>query len=134
PGVQDLGYGLHRALLPLLFAVVIAAAAQRDLDGRRSWLRRPTMVRLGHWSYAFYLVHATIVQLLILRLGPRPAGNINLLWLLAVSVAAVATSAALYLLVEHPLESWLRSKQKIRRSPDVVVRPSRPATAGAEPV
>jgi len=130
--VQDLVFGLHRALLPLLFAFVIAAAAQRDLDGRRSWLRRPTMVRLGHWSYAFYLVHATIVQLLILRLGPRHPGNVNLLWLLAVSVMAVAASAALYHLVEHPLESWLRSKQQSRRTPDVVVHPPRPATTGAE--
>jgi len=131
--MQDLVYGLHRALLPLLFAGVIAAAAQRDLDGRRSWLRRPTMVRLGHWSYAFYLVHAAIVQLLVLRLGHRPPGNINLLWLLAVSVMAVAASAALYLVIEHPLESWLRSKQKSRRTPDVVVHPPRPATTGAEP-
>ncbi|MDP9241021.1 MAG: acyltransferase, partial [Actinomycetota bacterium] len=131
--MQDLAYGLHRALLPLLFAGVIAAAARLDLEGRPSWLRRPTMVRLGHWSYAFYLVHATIVQLLILRLGPRPPGNINLLWLLAVSIAAVAVSATLYHLVEHPLESWLRSKQKSRRTPEVVVHAPRPATAGAEP-
>ncbi|MEP6695930.1 MAG: acyltransferase [Pseudonocardiales bacterium] len=120
-GVQDLVYGLHRAMLPLLFAVVIAAAAQRDLDGRRSWLRRPTMVRLGRWSYAFYLVHATIVQVLILRLGHQPPGNRNLGWLLAVSVAAVAVSAGLYYAVEHPLEGWLRARQRSRPAPEAVI-------------
>jgi peptidoglycan/LPS O-acetylase OafA/YrhL len=124
--LQNLGYGLHRALLPLLFVLVIAAAAQRDIDGRRSWLRRPTMARLGRWSYAFYLVHATIVQLLITVLGRRPAGNANLGWLLAVSVAALAVSAALYTLVEHPLKTWLRSLQQRRpTTPEVVIRTPR---------
>jgi peptidoglycan/LPS O-acetylase OafA/YrhL len=69
------------------------------------------------------------VQVLILRLGHQPAGNINVLWLLAVSVAAVAASAALYTFIEHPVESWLRSMQKRRRAPEVVVRAPSPEAA-----
>ncbi len=119
--VQHLVYGLHRALLPLLFTLVIGAAAQRDLDGSPSWLRRPAMVRLGRWSYAFYLVHLTVAQVLIQRLGHQPPGNGNLWWLLVVSVAAVAASAALYTFVEHPMEAWLRSKQKRRPGSEPLV-------------
>lgn len=134
PLIQAIVFGVHRALLPLLFAVVIAAAAQRDLDGRPSWLRRPMMVRLGKWSYAFYLVHATIVQVLIVALGHRPPGNINILWLIGVSLAAVIVSATLYHGLEHPLEAWLRSKQKRRRGPEVVVERPVSETAARRPV
>ena len=35
-----------------LYALLIAAAATRDVEGRASFLRHPVMVRLGQWSYA----------------------------------------------------------------------------------
>ena len=99
--------------LPVLYAAVIAAAAQLDFDGARSWLRTRPMVLLGQWSYALYLVHATIIYALIDSIGVRgysPVGNVA--WLVVVTVLAVAASAALYTVIEHPVEQRLRQFQK----------------------
>lgn len=99
--------------LPVLYAAVIAAVAQLDFDGARSWLRTRPMVLLGQWSYALYLVHATIIYALIDSIGVRgysPVGNVA--WLVVVTVLAVAASAALYTVIEHPVEQRLRQFQK----------------------
>lgn len=100
-------------VLPVLYACVIAAAAQLDFDGARSWLRTRPMVLLGQWSYALYLVHATIIYALIEAVGVRSYQPLpNLLWLGVVTVLAVAASAVLYTVVEHPVEQRLRGWQK----------------------
>jgi len=43
-------------LIPL-FGLLIGAAAVRDGTGSHGFLRTRVMVRLGWWSYAFYLMH-----------------------------------------------------------------------------
>ena len=98
--------------LPLLFAALIAATAQLDFDGARSVLRWKPMVMLGQWSYALYLVHAAIIYSLIEWIGVRPFSDANVLWFVVVSVICVAASAVLYHVVEHPVERWLRNRQK----------------------
>lgn len=99
--------------LPLFYGLVIAAAAQLDLRGAPSVLRSRGMVWLGQWSYALYLVHATIIYALIEWIGPRERVVwTNLWWLGAVSVVCVAASAALYYVIEHPIEQWLRNLQR----------------------
>jgi peptidoglycan/LPS O-acetylase OafA/YrhL len=99
--------------LPVLYACVIAAAAQLDFDSARSWLRARPMVLLGQWSYALYLVHATIVYALIDSIGARSYSAVaNVLWLGIVTVLAIAASAVLYTIVEHPTEQRLRQYQK----------------------
>ncbi len=42
-------------------ALLIPAAATADLTGARSLWRHPVLIRLGDASYAFFLVHLTIV-------------------------------------------------------------------------
>lgn len=98
--------------LPVLFALLIAAAAQLDLRDAPSLLRSRPMVLLGQWSYALYLVHATVIYALIEWVGVRPSGTINVLWLLAVTAVSVAASAILYSAFEHPVEQRLRGFQK----------------------
>jgi peptidoglycan/LPS O-acetylase OafA/YrhL len=84
------------------------------------------MVWLGQWSYALYLIHATIIYALIEWIGPRSTSVANVGWLGVVTVVCVAASAALYYAVEHPVEQYLRNLQSRRtRVPEPV---------GAEPL
>lgn len=97
---------------PLLFVMIIGAAAQRDLDGKRSiWRTRP-LIKLGEWSYALYLTHATLLHFLLQRYGVQPAANSSIWILLAYAAGAIALAAVCYTLVEHPVEKYLRGLQR----------------------
>lgn len=106
--IADLSYPAMAALYGLL----IAAAAQRDLARRPSLLRSKPMVLLGQWSYALYLVHATIIYALIELIGVRSYSVLNVGWLVAVSAVTVSAAALLYYGIEHPLEGRLRRMQQ----------------------
>lgn len=109
--VADASY----VVLPVLYGLVIAAAAQLDLAGAPSFLRHRAMVRLGEWSYALYLVHATVIYALIELIGARSSVEYtNIVWLVGVSVVCIGISAALYRFFEYPVEAWLRAFQKRR--------------------
>lgn len=91
------------------FALVIAAAAGRDVSGRGSIWASPLAVRLGEWSFAFYLVQASVLKVQheavkVLGLGAA------LEWvtvLLALGVS-LALAALLHTVVERPFERRLR--------------------------
>jgi len=102
-------------MLPVLYGLVITAAAQLDLAGAPSFLRDRAMVRLGEWSYALYLIHATVIYALIELIGARSSVQYtNVVWLVGVSVVCIVVSAALYRFFEYPVEAWLRAFQKRR--------------------
>ncbi|HVE45834.1 MAG TPA: acyltransferase [Acidimicrobiales bacterium] len=99
------------------FALLIVAAAQADIAGRRSFARHRALVRLGEWSFAFYLLHAMVLEVadgaVDLR-GRGPAFIVaGILTLLAVSVAA---SATLFSTVERPMERRLRAPRAMSTS------------------
>lgn len=91
-------------MLPSL-ALLICAAAVRELDGGSTWLGAPAIVRLGEWSFALYLVHD-----LLLRAAARHAIE----WLPApllialVVAAAVLLSGVFHVWIERPVERYLR--------------------------
>jgi peptidoglycan/LPS O-acetylase OafA/YrhL len=93
------------------FAMLIVAAAQRDLVGRGGWMAAPGLVRLGEWSFAFYLVHRVGIAAVDRTIGfagrPLPVA-VALAWV-ALGVA-IALAALLYALVERPAERWLRGR------------------------
>lgn len=95
------------------FALLIMAAATADLAGHRSLLRHRTLVRLGEWSFAFYLVHPLVITVAdhVVDLADRAPGFIlvGILLLLALSVAA---SAAVFTVLEKPLERRLRGERR----------------------
>jgi peptidoglycan/LPS O-acetylase OafA/YrhL len=93
-----------------VFALLIAAAAYRDMEGRRSLLRSRPLVALGEWSYAFYLVHLLVIWGLssyIRYYSHARWSNVvtELIWL----ILSVVMAAGCYILVERPVEKWLRS-------------------------
>ena len=91
-----------------LCALMIVAVALRDLRGRSSLLRRRPLVMLGEWSYAFYLVHATVIYGVLYFVPSQPPGWSNLLWYGGMLVIALVVAAGLHYLVERPFERSLR--------------------------
>ena len=89
------------------FALVIATAAQSDLEGRPSVFRHPVLVRLGEWSFAFYLTHQLVIRAVDYVLMPTTAVGAVGASLLAL-VGSVASAYVLFTLVEKPLERRLR--------------------------
>jgi peptidoglycan/LPS O-acetylase OafA/YrhL len=95
-------------LLPA--AGLIAALAAADLDGRPTWLARPIPVLLGGASFAFYLVHVSVIQFageLPLRTRVELRGIPTLI---AVVAVALAVAIALHVWVERPVERALRRR------------------------
>lgn len=90
-------------------ALLIIAIGTASVRGRRSWLAHPWMVRLGNWSYAFYLVHATVMYAVLNIIGgPRGPGWSNVVWGAGIFVIALALSAAVHYWVEAPAERRIR--------------------------
>ncbi|MDF0514638.1 acyltransferase [Agromyces sp. H3Y2-19a] len=117
----------------ILCAITIAAVARRDLVGGFSLLRSKVLVALGDWSYAFYLVHATVIYALLAVVGRQPAGWSALAWTALLLVLSLAAAAALHHLVERPLERrmrrWWDSRAERRRARPALGSPA----AGAAP-
>ena len=88
------------------FALVICAASRADLMGSSSKLAAKWWLRLGTWSYAFYLTHQ-----LVLRLSEWlwPTTSALQLHFLVGLIAAIGMSGGLYHFVEKPLERRWRS-------------------------
>ncbi|MFF8384743.1 acyltransferase family protein [Streptomyces kanasensis] len=101
-------YQASQLLSTPLFALLVAAAAHADLHGRRTGLAGPRSIRLGHWSFAWYLVHEIVIRLWTGAYG-RPEGLAATarVWLLVIA-ASLALSAAAYHWVERPCERRLR--------------------------
>ena len=89
------------------FALLIAGAARADVRGERSPFRARWIVKLGEWSFAFYLLHQMVLRALAATvfLG-RPTGW---LFVLTALLVATASAAALYTFVERPLDRRLRA-------------------------
>jgi peptidoglycan/LPS O-acetylase OafA/YrhL len=96
------------ALMLLPWVLVIAAAAQHDLAGGNPAPR--WLVRLGVWSYAFYLFHQLILK--DFAFVHRPGGTtLQLTCTLALLLVAIALAGLLAERVEAPLERRLRGRR-----------------------
>lgn len=102
------------------YAALVVAAAQSDARRRWSLLRSPALVRLGEWSFAFYLVHWPVLMLA----GHLVRGTLSDATSVVVGLGCLATSVAaagaLHVLVERPLELRLRTARPRRTLPPVV--------------
>ncbi|HEY5834883.1 acyltransferase family protein [Streptomyces sp.] len=128
--------GVDAAATPFL-ALLIAALAGRDLDGGRSFLRSRPLVRLGQWSYAFYLFQFTVLLPVALAANPgrevadfftdplAPSAGYLGYALLGLAIT-LAVSAGFYRFLEHPLEERLRRRLSSAPTRGRPVRPRSP--------
>ncbi|MEN3309331.1 MAG: hypothetical protein V7603_5533 [Micromonosporaceae bacterium] len=106
-------YG-NGVLLVIPLAMVILAAAQTDIEDRRTFLRRPLWIWLGDLSFAFYMTHWLIMQYTYPLIDPHRRAGVALM--LACSAAyllvSVFASWLLYSVVERPvMRRWGRSRR-----------------------
>lgn len=102
-------------LFTLACAVAIVALAQKTLAGKRSWFESRLQVKLGEWSFAFYLVHATVIYFALRIFGPQGPAWHNVLWFAAILAVDITLAWALHSFVERPLEKRMR-RWKDRRT------------------
>lgn len=101
-------YAMWVAVTVIPFALLIFAFAQADLAGRTTVLHHPVLIRLGQWSFAFYLLHTFVtgVAQKIVGASPSTAWHVAV-WLGSYAVAIVA-AYLMFRFVEHPLERRIR--------------------------
>ncbi|WP_375373527.1 acyltransferase family protein [Micromonospora sp. ATA51] len=126
---------LWAGLLAVAYLLVITAAADADVRGRRTpWRSRP-MVWLGEVSFAFYLVHV-FVMVTVLRLTGHYGVGLPGWWgplaVLGFLVVNLVLAGALHRYVEMPMMRRLGPPRRARaRSAPAAVTPAQvgPATA-----
>ncbi|MCX3061092.1 acyltransferase family protein [Streptomyces beihaiensis] len=105
------------AVVVIPFALLIAAIAARDAQGVGTAFGGRVWVWLGEVSFAFYLVHQTLLSFVQERLGFREAGSALEAVAVAVLVAVVSLLLAwlLYAGVERPaMRLWSRYRGRSR--------------------
>lgn len=95
------------------FALLIFVSAQRDHDGGSGLLHQPWLVRLGEWSFCFYLIHQLVVRVLVVEFTPDGLG-VGLLFVAIGLVASIVASGLMFTFIERPLERRLRGSQEPR--------------------
>lgn len=98
-----------------LCALVIAVAATRDIEGKHGLSTWRPLVLLGEWSFAFYLIHATLMYAAIEVFGTQH-GSLwrSLFWGGLLLIAATTAAWLLHRFVERPTEKRLRGWQNRR--------------------
>lgn len=111
PPSQPFGaYSGSQWLSAPLFALVIMAAADADLHRSNGAAKSDWALRLGHWSYSWYLIHEVVIRLWSHFSGAQTGLFARVLaWgsLLALTLLA---AALLYTVVERPAERFLRRR------------------------
>lgn len=96
-----------RPVVAVLAVGLVAACAVRAVGGRgEGWLASPVLVRLGLWSYAFYLLHQTLNHAVTDRWGQQPAGGVAVFTMAGAAVVATGLAGVLHHGVEEPVRRW----------------------------
>lgn len=91
--------------------------AGRDVAGRSSRVLTSALAQhLGAWSFAVYLVHWPLLDLLARALGHEEVGGLALWWIPVVLAASTAVAAVTHRWVERPAEQWLRHGARLPRT------------------
>lgn len=95
-------------LFTLACALAIVSLASHTLRGRKSFFESKIQVKLGEWSFAFYLVHATFIYIALRIFGPQAPSWSNLPWFVVLLAVDIVAAWALHSFVERPVEKWMR--------------------------
>jgi peptidoglycan/LPS O-acetylase OafA/YrhL len=116
-------YASRVAVTIIPFCLLIFVCAQADASGGWTGLRRPVLVRLGQWSFAFYLVHQLLLRVIEGHVPARLGGRAGeLAFVLGAYAAATAAAYLLFRLVEVPWERRVRGGRA--RAAEPVRRPA----------
>lgn len=96
--------------------LLIVASVVRELAGNAGWSGTRAIVTLGEWSYAFYLIHSTLIYAALGAFGFQGGGLRAAGWFVAMLVASVVAAGVLHLVVERPMERRMRAWDNARRS------------------
>lgn len=107
PAAHKLAY-FNNELFTVAVGVALVSLTSWKLRGRSSFFESPLQVRLGEWSFAFYLVHATVIYLMLRVLGPQAPSWRNMAWMLGVLAIDLVLAWALHSFVERPVERRMR--------------------------
>jgi peptidoglycan/LPS O-acetylase OafA/YrhL len=102
-------YAMWVAVTLVPYALLIYAAASADASGAVSWLRRRPVVVLGEWSFAFYLVHARVLNWGH-KIATEHHADFDLGWAVACLLVAVVMAWAIHVAIERPLERRLKPR------------------------
>ncbi|MET8699097.1 acyltransferase [Kitasatospora sp. NPDC004723] len=117
----------QRALTVLPIALLVAATAIADRDGRFTPFRNRTMTWLGEISFAFYLLHFIVLTELRDLLGTRMYSTVEGVGLLLLAIAVtVLLSWVLYRLVEAPVTRRFSAPR--RKPAGTTTSPSSPSS------
>ena len=117
-------------LVPL--GLVIAAGAVGDVRKERSWLSSRIMVRLGEISFAFYMIHALVVEYGAYWLNGGKGFSTPVAVVVMVGMFAVVLVLA-YLLFRFVEDPIMRHWSRPRRKPQApAVSPPAQAAEGTE--
>jgi peptidoglycan/LPS O-acetylase OafA/YrhL len=111
---EDLPYVVANLWLMPGFVAIIAAGAAGDLRGDGGHFRTKSLVKLGQWSFALYLVHELVIRASVHLINPLPFPQVVVACLLVFCVS-VALSGLLYEAYERPVEKKLRPVFAVRQ-------------------
>lgn len=110
-------------LFTIACGLAIVALASASLRGKRpSRFESSTQVKLGEWSFAFYLVHATFIYLALRIFGYQEPSWWNLLWFAGLLAVDLVAAWALHSFVERPAEKRMRRWKDRRDQARVAVK------------
>ena len=88
--------------------IAIVALTAHSLNGKRFLFETRWQVKLGEWSFAFYLVHATVIYLALRVFGFQEASWRNLAWFGVILAVDIVLAWALHAGIERPVERRMR--------------------------
>jgi peptidoglycan/LPS O-acetylase OafA/YrhL len=102
----------------LLVIVAVVGSDLREITPRTAFLRWGPLVRLGEWSFALYLVHASVLYVYYAwRLAEPGRDVLGLGWLPVYLLVCVGLSGLLHTMFERPIERWIRRREPVRPIP-----------------
>lgn len=110
-------YALSRYAVTLLpFALLIVALAAADLRGTPVFTKWRWIVKLGVWSYCFYLIHAMAMWACV-KVSVLLGGG-ELLGILSSFFISIVAAWVLHSFIERPAELRLRPAGRVRLDSD----------------
>ena len=107
-------YASRVAVTIIPFCLLIFVCAQADVSGKWTGLRHRRLIKLGQWSFAFYLVHQLVLRVLEIHVpAPLDSSSGRLALALLGYAAATAIAYALFRLVEEPWERRIRRGRRV---------------------